>query len=265
VLFKGYIDESYDKHQRLFTLSCMLGKGSAFLEMERMWKLRLNAKNKQLKKAGRKTLSRYHAADCNARVKEFDGWDKEERDEFVLKLFQVFKQIPLHSIAIDTDLEILCKVFPEYSGDRLKLAYMLLTDFLMLSIGEDIAKFTRGLGNHKVTLFHDRTAKYDPTILRQFNRTLAAPGFPYSDLFTSITSLTWQDCILLQPGDLVAFEALRQAQHYHENKDSRKSFDALVSLDAFGIHLRSFRNEDAVVSLRRAAENRKSQFDFKIR
>jgi hypothetical protein len=55
----------------------------------------------------------------------------------VLKLFQVFKRTPLHSVAIDTDLEILCKVFPEYCGDRLKLAYMLLTDFLMLSIGED--------------------------------------------------------------------------------------------------------------------------------
>lgn len=195
MLFKGYIDESYDKTQRLFTLSCMIGKGRTFYEMQRLWKIRLKAKNKQLEKAGRKTLTRYHAADCNARGGEFNGWTKEERNEFVLKLFQVFKRIPLHSIAIDLDLDLVCKVFPEYSADRLKLAYMLLTDFLLFSIGEDFTRFAGGnIGDHKVTLFHDRTAngKYDPTILRQFNSTLATPGFPHADLFTSITSFRWQ-------------------------------------------------------------------------
>jgi hypothetical protein len=265
VIFKGYIDESYDKHQRIFTLSCMIGRGKTFYEMERLWKMRLRAKNKQLEKQGRKVLSRYHAADCNARGGEFHGWEKEERDEFVLKLFQVFKRIPLHCIAIDMDLDVVCKVFPEYSDDRLKLAYMLLTDFLLFSIGEDFVRFAGGnIRDDKVTLFHDRTAngKYDPTILRQFNNTLATPGFPHAKLFTSITSLRWQDCMLLQPADLVAFEALRQAQHFHERRDSRKSFDALVGFDAFGVHLQSFRDEEAVLSLRQKAESRRSQYDF---
>jgi hypothetical protein len=265
VLFKGYIDESYDKHQRLFTLSCMIGKGKTLYEMERLWKLRLRARNKQLEKERRKTLSRYHAADCNAREGEFHGWQKAERDEFVLELFQVFKRIPLHCIAIDMDLDLVCKVFPEFSVDRLRLAYMLLTDFLLFSIGEDFVRFAGGnIGDHKVTLFHDRTAngKYDATILRQFSNTLATPGFPHRALFTSITSFRWQDCVLLQPADLVAFEALRQAQHFHEQKDSRKSFDALVSFDTFGIHLQSFRDEGAVLSLRQKAGSHKSQYDF---
>ena len=90
VFFKGYIDESYDQKQKLFTLSCISGKGSAFLEMGRMWKLRLHAKNKQLAREGRKQISRYHATDCNARYGEFHGWEKEERNEFVLKLFEIF-------------------------------------------------------------------------------------------------------------------------------------------------------------------------------
>lgn len=265
VIFKGYIDESYDKYQRLFTLSCMIGRGKDFYEMERLWKMRLKAKNKQLEKDGRRVLSRYHATDCNARGGEFHGWEREERDEFVLKLFQVFKRIPLHCIAIDMDLDVVCKAFPEYSGDRLKLAYMLLTDFLLFSIGEDFIRFAGApIGNHKVTLFHDRTAngKYDPTILRQFNNTLATPGFRHAELFTSITSLRWQDCMLLQPADLVAFEALRQAQHFHDQKESRKSFDALVSFDTFGIHLQSFRDEGAALSLRQKVDSCRSQYDF---
>ena len=265
VYFSGYIDESYDKKQKLFALSCMIGKGSQFIKMERLWRNKIRNKNDQRKKYGQKPISRYHAADCNARKGEFHGWDERERNEFVLKLFGVFKQIPLHNIAIYVDLDQLCEAFPEYSGDRLKLAYMLLTDFLMISIGEDFARLGgEPVGKHKVTLFHDSTAngKYDPTILRQFNSTKNARGFPYAEMFTSITALQSKDCALLQPADLVAFEALRHAQHFHEGKKVRKSLEALVALDTFGIHLSAFTKQEHILDLKRKVKERKSQYDL---
>lgn len=255
MLFRGYIDESYDNHQKIFALSCLIAKGKAWSEMERMWKLHLAAKNRKLAKAGRPLISRYHATDCNSRHGEFEGWDEDERNEFVLGLFGIFKRTQVLTVGYDVDLDALCDVFPEHSGDRLELAYAVLTDHLVYTIGEDFHHEMPSVPV-KITLFHDRTAnaKYDPTILRAFKRLVTDPDFAYASSFTSIRSLMWKDCILLQPADLVAFEIFREAEHKTKGRKSRKSFDALINMESFGIHTRSFVDRDTMHKLRALGE-----------
>jgi hypothetical protein len=251
VIFKGYIDESYDNTKKLFALSCLIARGKEWRAFERAWKLHLGAINRKLKKQSRPQISRYHASDCSGRRNEFKGWTHEERDAFVRGLFGIFKRIPVHVSAFDVDLDELCEVFPEWAGDRLETAYQVLTRLLMFTIGEDFYKMSRGkaIEQDKITLFHDRTANgtYDPTILEAFNWQMfgseASGGgaFEYRSFFTTIAPLGWQDCIALQPADLVAFEVFKEAQAIMAGRDRRKSFDALMSLDTFGIHHRSFR------------------------
>jgi hypothetical protein len=55
--------------------------------------------------------------------------------------------------------------------------------------------------------------------------------------------LGWEDCIALQPADLVAFEWMKEAQARVADRDSRKSFDALTQMYSFGIHAKSFNKE----------------------
>lgn len=211
--------------------------------MERKWKLYLAAKNKELRKVGRPLISRYHASDCSGRRGEFEGWTRDERDAFVLRLFGLFKQFPSHTAAFDMQLDDVCEVFPEWARDRLDAAYGLLTLFLMNLIGEDFAKFYKGGSTPKITLFHDRTAsngKYDPTILRSFDQQLNDPDFAYKEIFTTIASLAWQQSVALQPADLVAFECFKEAEARLAARKSRKSFTALLDMEAFGIHYRKF-------------------------
>ena len=258
MVLRGYMDESCAKDQKLFAFSCLIATGKDWSEMERSWNLHLAAKNKQLKKAGRQTISRYHATDCNGYFGEFRGWNPEEQIEFVKGLLGIFKRSGgVHAVGYDINIDELCEVFPEWCKDRLEAAYYVLTKFVMFTIGEDFSRMGKGVPA-KITLFHDRTAngKYDPTILRAFTEQLVDKDFDFAQYFTTIAPLAWQNCIALQPADLVAFEVLKDSQLRLEAKRRRKSYTALLDLEEFGIHTRSFTKE-VLVMMREEMEQRK--------
>jgi hypothetical protein len=262
VLFTGYMDESYDgPKQNLFVYSCLVARGKDWAESARSWKLQVDAKNKALKKAGRPLISRYHASDCSGRRNEFNGWSHDERDDFVRSLFGVIERSRgMHSVAYSIELDDLCEVFPGWADDRLKAAYGLLPRFVMYTVGKDLYDLGKG-SPAKVTLFHDRTGgdgKHDPTILRAFNTQMNGAGFRYKDYFTTIAPLAWEDCVPLQPADLVAFEYLKKVEAEMEARKHRKSFQALIDMEAFGIHLKTFNKEILTnMRLRMDADNAK--------
>jgi hypothetical protein len=262
VVFRGYIDESYGADLNIFALSCILARGKEWDEFERKWKLHLAAKNRELKKAGRPLISRYHASDCSGRRKEFKGWSRDERDAFVCGLFQIFRQITTFTVTYDARIDDVCAVFPEYAKDRLEAAYFWLTTFILIQIGKDLNGTPKNGSTIRFTLFHDRTAgkgKYDPTILAAFNRLKNDQTFTHREKFTTIAPLGWEHSIALQPADLVAFECYKQAEARLETRASRRSFEALLNMRTFGIHSKTI-NLDSLKALRRivdAARERK--------
>jgi hypothetical protein len=257
LIFRGYIDESYDpKDQNLFVLSCLMTTGSNWSKFVHAWKRQLATTNRNLKKQGRPPITRYHASACSGCRDEFRGWSRDERDDFVKELFAILKRTPMHTVAFQVSLDELCEVWPDQETDRLRGAYAILTRFLLDTIGHDCSQFR---GDTKLTLFHDRTAgngKYDPTILEAFNHRMNDKHFPHRSIFTSITAFGWEDCVALQPADLVAFEYFKQAEAQADARKSRKSFDALLNLPDFGIHQRVF-SKTAMLKLRDVLEAQK--------
>lgn len=264
MLFRGYIDESYGPDQNVFALSCLLARGSDWLDFERKWNLHLAAKNRELKKAGSPLISRYHASDCSGRRKEFEGWSRDERDAFVCGLFQIFRQIHTFTVVYDVRIDDVCEVFPEYAKDRLGATYFWLTTFMLIQIGKDLNGTPKNGSAIRFTLFHDRTSgdgSYNPTILRAFNRLKNDQTFSHREKFTTIAPLGWEDCIALQPADLVAFECYKQAEARMESRKSRRSFEELLNMGTFGIHSKTV-DLDALKELKRivdAAEERKAR------
>jgi hypothetical protein len=63
VLLRGYIDESVDKKQNIFTLACLISTLKEWKELERAWKIYLAGWNKRLTKLHRPLITRYHASD----------------------------------------------------------------------------------------------------------------------------------------------------------------------------------------------------------
>ncbi len=259
VIFRGYIDESLDKDQKYFAIACLLLMGKDWSQLERIWKLRLDSVNKKLKKQHRRTISRYHASDCSGRRKEFKGWTHDERDEFVKDLFQVFKHVAVLSECFDMRLDDLCEVFPEFSADPLRGAYLVSVRAIIELLGQDFYRLSkiRGDDSVRITLFHDRTSngKYDPVILRAFNQVVLSTWFKFREYFTTIAPMPWERCIALQPADLVAFEACKEAEARAEPRPSRKSFLALVDMKDFGIRLMTF-SKTRMQEMRRNMERR---------
>ncbi len=262
VLFKGYIDESYDGSARnLFALSCLIADSKGWFEIERAWRLHLEAKNKQLKRQGRRLISRYHASECSGRRGEFDGWTLDERDEFVLGLFGILKRSRgVHAVAYDVQLDELCEVFPEWAKDRLETAYAVLPKFIMYTVGDDFQQMAPKGAPIQIDLIHDwtgGTGEYDPTILRSFQSQMRDSDFPHKNYFRTIVAERWENCIPLQPADLVAFEWLKEAQAKLIGRKSRKSFQALLDMNSFGIHAKSF-NRSVLLQLRERMERDKA-------
>ena len=154
-------------------------------------------------------------------------------------------------------LDDLCEVFPEFARDRLHGAYAVSTQAIVELLAKDFKMLSEMVGDKEVriTMFHERTAngKYDPVILKAFNQTIHGPCFGVREYFTTIAPMPWEDCIALQPADLLAFEILKQAEGRAESRATRRSFQALIDLDEFGIHSTTF-HKDGMAKMRNSLE-----------
>jgi hypothetical protein len=238
VHLRGYIDESVDKKQNIFTLACLMSTGKEWRELERAWKIYLAGWNKRLKKLNRPPITRYHASNCRNLKGEFEGWSTDEQRELTKGLLSVLKRSArTNTIAYDTNLADVCEVFPEASRDRLRAAYSILTKFLISSIGHDQGALDP---TGKITLFHDR-CDYDAVILQSFNQLVRDPAFAHRAYFKSIAPLSWEDSIALQPADLVAYEVFKETERRltKPEKQTSKALLGLLDLPAFGIRSRT--------------------------
>lgn len=273
--FRGYIDESYSGEvtPRMFSLTCTFAVGSEWSWIEMAWQKCLDEKNTSLKQQGRKTISRYHSAHINSYIGEFEGWDGPERQAFNEKLVRVFAR---HEVGFEgylVDVRDLVEMWPEIKSDPLEMAYDMLLTFLMLEIG---AGFHAQLPNSKITLFHER-CPYDGIFLQSFNRMMDDPTFAYRQYFTMIAPIGWEDCIPLQPADLMAYENFKEGLRQlpdEKPRDRRKILTEIITLGSVGAHLKQIDRPtilklkgiyDAAAERKRAAAADPADPSFKTR
>lgn len=259
----GYIDESYDAgpQPRTFALTCTIAPASEWLWIAWAWENCLSEKNDELRAQGRKLISRYHAADINNFRKEFKGWDGSERDAFHEKLLRkVFARHTWGYEGYAINLQELAQEWTQTACDPREFAYHILLQFLMFEIGRGVSK---ELSGWEVNLFHEHCA-YDGTLRSSFERLLADPTFAYKGVFTTLEATRWQDCVPLQPADLIAYENFKEV---HRNRPGPKMrnrriiFQEVLSLDSFVPHLKSMSRTD-IRKLRKifqAAKHRATQ------
>ena len=213
-VFVGYIDESHDGANvpKVFCLSCLVSSTAGWLYFHWDWLKVLEWKNNELRRQGRREISRVHAADLNNFEGEFRGWTPDERLEFSIKLTDVFRRNPVHIHGWDMPLQILVEEFPEVAPNPVGFAYIVLLMELMQQIG-DTTLGIEGYKNELLSLHHDH-CDYDAALARQFGYIVNDETFKFRRRFTSITAEYWQHCVPLQPADLVAYENFKEGMRF---------------------------------------------------
>jgi hypothetical protein len=229
---RGFIDESHDPKSvpKVFNLSCIIGHDSQIPWFEMAWANALEAKNAELTEQGRPKISRYHASDCSNLKGEFEGWAIPEQIEFSHKLLEVFRKHPLHIHSFDLPLQLLLQEIPEVAPNPIGFAYVLLLRFLMTQIGQETLRL---YPNDEISLIHDRS-EYDGALAGSFDQAIHDPSLPRHGQFFSISSGSWENNLMLQAADFLAYDNFKEGlrNHYPTNKNRRKSLNALLDLES---------------------------------
>lgn len=226
-MLAAYVDESGNND--LFTLSCLVADYQAWVWFDMDWRQCLADKNAQLVSDGRKPISRYHAADASSRVGEFEGWEPKEVVDLFTTLLGVFRKHITNTIAYTLSLADFVAEFPNSADDPKKPCYGLLLKYLMIELGNNI------LAREKwqlASIIHDRAKGYNQVLLESFDSMINDETFKYKDRFSSITSMSWEHCVPLQPADVVAYENFKEVERHYQNRDRRKSLIALLALES---------------------------------
>jgi hypothetical protein len=126
-----------------------------------------------------------------------------------------------------------------------RFLYGVTTKFL---IGQIADRFCTKYPNPKIALLHDRNA-YDGVMADAFNQTKTDPHFVDGTCFTTFGSVGWEDCVPLQPADLVAYENFKDALRKINPRERRISLKMLIDLDAFSGRAQSM-DKPAILRLR---------------
>lgn len=243
VILRGYIDESYDVDDaKIFTLSCVLGSGKAWYWIQEDWRKCLLDLNAKLLAAGRKSISRYHAADCSALKGDFDqldGWTIDEQKELTGELLGILTRIGrrLHTLSFSLKLDELIAEMPETASDPIANAYILLLKFILFEVSQLLAKHFPGV---PVSFIHDR-CRFDTQVLKAFNDFISDDAVKNRDQFLTIAPMSWEHCILLQPADLLAYESFREVKAGKQKL--RKPLELLVAAKGFSGSGRTFQRQ----------------------
>jgi hypothetical protein len=210
-------------------LPCLVGNGGMWQWVEWAWLGVLEKKNKELKAQGRKELSRYHASDCSFRYKEFEDWSVAEQIELTDQLIRRVFRHPLVIVSYTLDTRDLVGEFPEAKENALGLAHVLLLNHIVKCIAEKILRDKR-YADDRIALIHDRS-EYDAILLEAFNHLKSDETLPNRARFTTITSTGWENCVPLQPADMIAYSNFKTVERGHKK---RKDFELILDLDSIG-------------------------------
>jgi hypothetical protein len=224
-MLRGYIDESRNKD--LFVLACLISNGKNWFHLESEWLSLLESKNRELKGAKRKAISRFHAADCSSRLGEFTGWSTPEQIEFMKALLRIFNKYEFNQHTYAVSLKELSDAIPAVNKNPEGFAYVLLFSFILIDITKETLKFNKGA---LLNLFHDH-CRYNGALRHAYDELLSKPSpiFKQRHRFVSLTPMQWQHCVPLQPADLIAYENFKELERYYVQRDRRKSLHSIVT------------------------------------
>jgi hypothetical protein len=206
MVIRAYIDESYNE-PRTFALGCVLARGMDWFDLAKQWQRVLDRKNRDLARAGRPILSRYHSSDCNNMKGEYDGWTPTERDQFLDDLISVLNASKARITGNTVNLQDIENNFPvgrKQSNQNKQGACAVLSALLWKGSAEQAGHLCR---DPEISVVYER-GPFNGIINASYEALLDSE-FPERHLFKRF-SLDNSAVAPLQVADLIAYETMKE-------------------------------------------------------
>jgi hypothetical protein len=224
--WSAYIDESYNKE--VFCIGGWVAPVGMWTRVERSWVERIAYENRKSVKAGFPPISRYHATDCAGLHREFskkNGWDIRRQIQLSSKLCGILAAHAPVGIVQGGLIEGLGRYWPD---DEFRTAlYFLSFGLYLIALGE---KMQQGFPEDRVTVFYDDSKELGVVAQKTFKKFMEEDATKHlSKYFVTCAPMTWQNCVPLQPADLLAYEGMKRIQQKISGVDAmRKSLQAIL-------------------------------------
>lgn len=264
VVIKAFFDESWNPNRpRMFAVAGILATAHQWNDIENGWKAALAKQNAEMLRQGRKQLSRYHAAEMNARSSEFDGWSKEESLQFTESLLSVIRGRKMFIISSAIVLDDMVKVFPEWAVNTQGYAYGYAFLQCLQVCGRIAANPKFVEPGHMLKAWHDQ-CQWSDYALDAFQKVQADPTYSENWRFGALSHDSSEDNVCLQPADMMAYECWRESERYvldsNARPDMRPFFSRLVGIEEHRVYAtysgeRFFREHRDLLEKNMAAKN----------
>jgi hypothetical protein len=224
----AYIDESYDSNT--FCVGGFMAPIDDWEKIELAWKQRLDYENRKSAEGGFPPISRYHATDCANLKNEFNkqnGWNIDRQIRLSKKLCGIIASNAPIGIVIGGTTEDFKRNFPAEEKDLKRVMYR-FTFIMHLLVIADVMK--QKFPDDRVTVYWDRSKEYGSIARAEFDGFVKNPEVKdLARFFVTGAPLAWEDCVALQPADLMAYEGFKRVSDVKSGKDLiRKSLEAML-------------------------------------
>jgi hypothetical protein len=253
--WSDYIDESYNL--QTFCVGGLLAPPKMWDRIEASWSQRIAYENRRSAKKGFPPISRYHATDCANLKKEFSenrGWDVRRQILFTKRLCEIIgSNGPCAIVHGGPIAEVQEHVCP--GEDAKGFLYYVSTYLHLMQVGNVMAE---RFPKERVSVFYDRSRQFGAIAMEAFNSFMNDPtAKSVSKYFVTMAPMGWEDCVALQPADLIAYEGMKRVNGSLQGKDEiRKSLRALVGNDQMPVWIEHFTSE-AVIDLSTILKNKR--------
>ncbi len=209
-MLTAYLDESWDAST--MCVGGWLCNVSSWRLIQGKWERHIQRENKTSLKLNLQLISRYKAADLGCRKGEFDGWTKQREVAFTKNLIDVLRMRNPRSrpigIACGISFGDMLAASREWDRDHSRhkwerAAYRLC---MLSCLRMVLETMTVLYPEEKVAVVHDH-GKFNGPALSAFNAVKANPTIRNREALLTVTAKGWEDCVALQPADMMAFEA----------------------------------------------------------
>ncbi len=220
-MLSSYIDDSASKDGRVLCVGGWLCTDDDWTSITNDWRGRIEMEKRNSIKHGHPPITRYHASDCSSLVGEFDrskGWDNDRQLRLVKRLIEIItkrRKHPVVGFALTASMDNFHIAYATRKAAEKNVYCHLLLQFGVL-IGEVMQN---RFPNDKVSIFHDHVLA-EPS--QYAYAALTADDCPYHNFYVTMAPRIWQDCLELQPADLMAYEGQKAAHLALRIEDDRE-------------------------------------------